>query len=717
MIIAKLMILGLTISSAHAQWTSFRGDHQNTGRVNTSVYQVGEGYSPKVESFKTNGLIWGSAVEDKAGNIYVGSADKYMYAFTKSFKLKWKYKLFDKADSLIDSAAVVTSKGLLVIPGGDGYLHAVDKETGERKWIFKASGASDEDHSSGVIVNSFEGNVTEGPNGYLYAGNDNGYFYCLDQAGKLIWSIKTDMMIWSMAAFSANNDWMVFGSLDKHIYLVNPSNGKIFHKKKIGAEIKASPSIDEDKIFFGDSQGRYHGFEVVPKRKGHFRLKRIFKTKVGGEIYSSTANKDGKLVVGSLDGKMYSFDQKGKLRWSFNAYAPISSSPIIDKNNNVYFGTRAGKMYAVNLDSGHRVWSYKTSASNSKVNLDASPLLTQSGYLINGSYSGYIYRVPAVFCLDPVNRDLCEYGQNQDLPEFARGLVDGTHYIAKDRNGDYYKLEDYKYQYPQVLKLKLVHIHNGKFINKMAVNPIGLKSNLEGFETVISSDGETINFVPTKKPMNEIKFSLRGTLYKKTHWLWDRFKYVGLKKFENTFALKVKENNSSSVVEELLTNKKALYVNSLYVSQPKSLDTYIPAALDGQAFKLELFDYNSINQTLKAKVTPATMTTNGFEVMDEPSKIFYIDGKIEGADLIFTGSFKIAAMGGTIPFDSARFTVNLLKVNNELKGAAGEFFMMAKCLKLKGNGSNYTFSPALITETCDHKLRIISTGKFKTTIQ
>ncbi|MBI3891833.1 MAG: PQQ-like beta-propeller repeat protein [Candidatus Wallbacteria bacterium] len=175
-------------------------------------------------SARTKGLIWGTPVIDADGNVFVGSADKVLYALTPDGRMRWTYTLPAAGDSLIDSAATLTPNGLLVVPGGDGHLHALNRKTGELVWRFAAHHT--DDHEGGVVVNSFEGNATMGPDGNLYAGSDNGYLYCLGLDGKEHWSFKTNMKIWSAPTFDPRGRWLTFGSLDRSVYVVERETGK-----------------------------------------------------------------------------------------------------------------------------------------------------------------------------------------------------------------------------------------------------------------------------------------------------------------------------------------------------------------------------------------------------------------------------------------------------------------------------------------------------------
>ena len=262
-------ILGLNSHASFNQWKNFRKNSQNQAVVNINTSSLERSTSKPIIK-KTNGLIWGTAVFDESG-FYVGSADKKLYYFDNNLSQNWNYQIFDRADSLIDSASLITNDGQIVIPGGDGYLHSVDKITGEKNWTFKADGADDGTHQGGVIVNSFEGNVTQGPDQTIYAGSDNGYMYALNLDGSLKWKFRTDMMIWSSPAFDKDNKWMVFGSLDNYVYLLNPQTGELLDKFKAKGEVKSSPTINYKDgkafVYIGSSSGRFYKFEIQQKLK------------------------------------------------------------------------------------------------------------------------------------------------------------------------------------------------------------------------------------------------------------------------------------------------------------------------------------------------------------------------------------------------------------------------------------------------------------------
>ena len=112
--------------------------------------------------------------------------------------------------------------------------------------------------------------------------------YALKRNGKEIWTLPTGNMIWTAAAISYNSKWMVFGSLNKKLYLVDPETGKLFSTRKLKGEIKSSPAIDRNNnIYVGTSGARLYSYGIKRRTndKGYTFDKRwVFKT--DGEIYS-----------------------------------------------------------------------------------------------------------------------------------------------------------------------------------------------------------------------------------------------------------------------------------------------------------------------------------------------------------------------------------------------------------------------------------------------
>jgi hypothetical protein len=72
---------------------------------------------------------------------------------------------------------------------------------------------------------------------------------------------------------------------------------------------------------------------------------------------------------------------------------------------------------------------------------------------------------------------------------------------------------------------------------------------------------------------------------------------------------------------------------------------------------------------------------------------------------------RIAAMGGEIPFKKVILSGELNAATADF--LKGDFFTLASCLGLKGNGSSYHFPISLLSRTCDWDLRMVGMGTFR----
>jgi outer membrane protein assembly factor BamB len=693
-------------------WPTFRGGYLNQGLSSVSLRETKQ-VNPAISSFKTLGLIWGSAVIDEEDTVYVGSADKKLYAIDRTGKVLWTQSIYDKADAVIDSAAALTKTGKVVVPGGDGYLHILDKTDGHLIHTFKSHGVSDASQQQGGTVNSFEGNVQMGPNGWIYAGSDNGHMYAVNEDGTEQWDFPTKNMIWSSPAFSgSDNKWMAFGSLDKHFYLLDPSTGKMFDSFDASGEVKSSPAHDgEGNLYVGSSGNKFFSFKVVASDNG-FRLKKRWEFPTHGEIYSSPALWKDNVVFGSLEGTLYCLNTSGHLVWKFPVHSPISSSPVISADGIVVFGAKNGTLYAVDVKTGLRAWSAKVTPALLKSNLDASPAITSTGEVFNGSYDNNIYRISSSYCAS-TKSPRCKFGGHEDMPDFEGKLPDdGASLRFIDREGAFHKTPPHPVGLAETLQLRLVAMEDGSLIDNAAIRATHTDINIEpyvDFDLYVSSDGTILNILPSPffKPNTHYHIDIKGKYFKRGGWIGDRFAFFGLKEFSSSLDFTTKPASP----EIQLAKNELVGIQSLYLSQPQALDTYIPAAMDGQGFLASTFGFNPENGHFVMLVLPGLPVHGGVPTpLAEPSKAFILNAETSNGGINSSGQMTLAAMGGEIPFKKAAFSADF---SPDHGFANAGFFLVSQCTDIRGNGSSYSFAYSLINQLCDFELRMIGLGTFE----
>jgi hypothetical protein len=74
------------------------------------------------------------------------------------------------------------------------------------------------------------------------------------------------------------------------------------------------------------------------------------------------------------------------------------------------------------------------------------------------------------------------------------------------------------------------------------------------------------------------------------------------------------------------------------------------------------------------------------------------------------GSYKIAAMGGEIPFEKSYYFAQLDQAGLPQKG---EFVTESPCWGLRGSGNSFQFPMQLADLVCDHLFYMITAGKFE----
>ena len=149
------LLLGLC-AAASADWPLYRGGPNQLGVAAGPLAA-----KPKrVWRFKTRGPILSSPVVAQ-GRVYVGSEDKYVYAFNlKDGKKLWSFG----TKAPVDAPPCVVD-GLVVIGSTDGNLYAIDAVTGKMRWKYatedKIAGAANaapapDGKGSWVVVGSYD---------------------------------------------------------------------------------------------------------------------------------------------------------------------------------------------------------------------------------------------------------------------------------------------------------------------------------------------------------------------------------------------------------------------------------------------------------------------------------------------------------------------------------------------------------------------------------
>ncbi len=481
-----------------AAWPVMRGDLRNSGRASLGTWQRDSGMPRGVQRFRTGNGVFSTPVIDEQERIYVGSADRCFYVLDPRRRAEaWRFQ----AGEIIDSAAALGPDGAVYFPAGDAKLYALDG-AGRQRWAFDVLTRRSPELLSFSPSYWWEGNVAIGPDGALYAGNDDFYFYCVEPNGAMRWAFRTGGLIWANAAFDDRGTVYV-GSFDMNLYALDRTSGKMKWKVDLNNFLIASPAIDADgTIYQGVMDGKVH---AVDSRTGTLK----WTTATGGHVYASAAvSRDGRVYVTSADGRLYAFDAAtGAIRWTFDTGDALRSSPALGPDPEgkaaylIYFGGGQGLVYAIDPE-GRRRWSYdamRDAVEKDYPNINASPALGRSGLAIAASNGDVLY-VPYDYYTDSgatgISRDATDGFPAEGAGWYAvspGGLIDARALPSAGQGAEPRAIDR-----GQVISLRLVVRQASTTVQtrpEAGSVQVGIEPPV-GHRVEIQGDGRTVNIIP-----------------------------------------------------------------------------------------------------------------------------------------------------------------------------------------------------------------------------
>lgn len=321
----------------------------------------------QVWAYTTEGTVRSSPALADDGTIYVGSEDRYLYAFNSDGTLKWK---FWATSSVVGSPAIGPDGTIYV--AGDSYMFAVNPD-GSLKWNYAVGGPV---FSSAAI----------GPRSAVYFGSSDGNLYALDSAGKLKWTLATGGPVESSPAIGADGTIYV-GSDDGNLYAVYP-NGKTKWTFATGGPVQSNPAIDQNgTIYVGSSDGSLYAI-----RPNGTRMWQSFR---GSALTSSPViGGNGAVYIGCSGGSLCAIKAvDGTFLWNYLTSRSVSSTPAVALDGTIYFGSDDHKLYALTED-GRLLWSFVGT-----LGMNASPVISPDGIVYVGSDDRHVYAIQGSFSM------------------------------------------------------------------------------------------------------------------------------------------------------------------------------------------------------------------------------------------------------------------------------------------------------------------------------
>jgi ribosomal protein L7/L12 len=319
--------------------------------------------------FRRGGSTHGpSAIAE--GVVYAGSDDGYLYAVdAETGQEKWK---FDPGSADYYSPVVsggVVCFGVRDIGRDDVYFCAVDAATGEEKWEFRPA-------------TGFSPHVAW--DGAFYFGCDDGCLYALDaETGAEEWKYTVGPVLFDPAILDGV---LYVGSSVGRLYAVDTQTGHTKWTIQTGDEIGTSPvsapAVADGVVCLGSHDGYLHALDAETGRE-------YWKMKTAKQVSDVWSIADGVVLSGcDHDRYLCAVDiETGEEKWEFETGVWTSRPAVAD--GVVYVCSDDGNLHALDVQTGRENWKFKPSTGGL-----CSPLVIADGVVYFVGSDGYLYALP-----------------------------------------------------------------------------------------------------------------------------------------------------------------------------------------------------------------------------------------------------------------------------------------------------------------------------------
>lgn len=213
-------------------------------------------------------------------------------------------------------------------------------------------------------------------------------------AGQIALDLWVDGIIWSSAVADPRG-WLYFGADDDHLYAVDPKEGAIAWKRRMGqcepprapgpegirCDVDGGPTLAPDGDLYVGADGLYR-ISTEGELRWHYPEE---SDDPAAHVATAPLSTPDGVVYGNYAKQVVALDHDGTLRWTVTLGADVDGSPAAGKDGVVYVGSDDGSLYAIDR-AGVLVWSFET-----KGEVRAAPLVGPDGAVVVASYDDHVY--------------------------------------------------------------------------------------------------------------------------------------------------------------------------------------------------------------------------------------------------------------------------------------------------------------------------------------
>ena len=327
---------------------------------------------------------------------------------------KWRY---NSDANIISTPAVGDNQ--VVVGNQNGKMFALSMNDGKEKWSYQTGGAI-------FSSPSFAGKM-------IVFGSGDGNVYGLSRTGKLVWKNKTGASV--LGSPVVNGDTVFIGSSDHSFYAINLVDGKTIWKfSGLDGPVVSTPLLYGNKVIFGAWDKNLY---AVNRSVGQLS----WKWNNGSSVINFSpaacipvAN-DGVVYVVAPDRCITAIDANdGKTLWRNNQATVRESIGISADGKFIYGKTMQDTIvaYAASRETQHPAWAMNCGFGYEHV---PSMLIEKNGQVFFGTKNGVVYSI------DPIQHKIIWAHKIDNSMVNTVNVIDKSHVIASTMDGKVVLLE------------------------------------------------------------------------------------------------------------------------------------------------------------------------------------------------------------------------------------------------------------------------------------
>jgi outer membrane protein assembly factor BamB len=285
--------------------------------------------------------------------------------------------------------------------------------------IFSQLGMTESITGAVILKNSCTGT----PDVYVLVGSNDNFVWAFDAAlGCAAWKFDAGGDL--KATVTSENGNVYVGTTESELYAISLADGSEVWQTDVDGKIFGSVAVDSSYVYAADNTGVFGAYDVSSGTQTWTYAKNNMKSDViEKEGIAYVVNEY--LKVGSL----LAIDTSTQApKWVFTAKSQILGNPLVT-DDAVYVPTTENTLYKLNKDYGVAVWTFKTGKS-----IRTTPIIDTEGILYFGSNDGYFYAVNS-----KDGKLVWKYPVNAVMT--GAGAVDDSNVYFGAQNNNVYALE------------------------------------------------------------------------------------------------------------------------------------------------------------------------------------------------------------------------------------------------------------------------------------